>query len=118
MATESFYALPGFASLSAVMTGTGRAMPANDASQVNWFVTYTVAPSAGTLIIEWALTETYAGKWQELDSISLASLSAGSVGSGSYPSPVGFVRARFSVDSDQAITAYLNKLINTAFGAH
>lgn len=99
------------ASLNAVTTGTGRAIAVNDCRQVTWWTTYSVAPTVGTLIIEHAPSIDYAGTWNQLDSIDCANLSAGTEGAGTYPGTVSFLRGRFSVDADQAVTVYINGML-------
>ncbi len=101
------------ASLSAVTTGTGKAVAVNDCRQVEWFVTYVSgsAPTTGTVLIEHALTVDYAGVWNQLDSIDCSALSAGTAGFGTFPGPIGFMRARITDNTDQAITAYINGLL-------
>ena len=103
---------PGFASLSAATTGTGKVFAVNSCKQGTWFTTYTSgsAPTTGTIIIEHAVDATYAGTWNQLDSVDCSLLSAGSSGFGTFPGVIAFIRARFSVDSDQAVTVYFNGL--------
>ncbi len=112
MSTESKFTPPGFESLTGAMTGTGRVVALGDCRQVSWKVIYTgTAPTAGTLLIEQAPSPTYSGTWNQLDSIALTNLSAGTVGFGTRAGQVDFMRARFTVDSNQPVTAYLNGLL-------
>lgn len=101
------------ASLSAVTTGTGKAIPVNDCRQVTWMVTYSGTTSGGAIVIEHAPTIDYAGTWQLLDTITAANLSAGSEGSGTYPGLLSFVRARITsnITGGGSITAYINGLL-------
>lgn len=103
---------PGFASLSAVTTGTGNSLAVNNCKQVSWFVTHSGTTSGGTVVIEHAPTADYAGTWQELDTISAADLSAGLVGSGTFPGELNFARGRVSsnITGGGTITVYLNGL--------
>ncbi len=101
------------ATINNTTTGTGRALPVNDCRQAEWFTVYTSgsAPTTGTIIIEHAPSADYAGTWNQLDSIDCSLLSAGTAGYGTYPGPIAFLRGRFSVDTDQAVTVYLNGLL-------
>lgn len=99
------------ASLLSATTGTGKAVAVNDCRQGEWFTAYVVAPSTGMIIIEHAPSYDYAGTWNQLALIDCSLLSAGTDGYGTYPAPFGFIRARFSVDSDQALTVYINGLL-------
>ena len=99
--------------ISAAITGTGTAIPVGDCRQVSWETTYTAgsAPTTGTIIIEHAPTPNYAGVWNQLDSIDCSQLSAGTAGFGTYPGPVEFIRARFTVNADQNVTVLINGLL-------
>ncbi len=107
-------ALPGFASLSGVTTGTGRPLSVNDMFRFGWIVTYTAgsAPTSGTVIIECAPTPDYAGTWFILQTITLANVVTGAEGVGQRDNgAVGFVRARIGTNADQAISVFLNGLV-------
>ena len=79
---------------TAIQTGTIK--PMNHCRQVGWFTEYTGTPSDGTIIIEWSEQSGYAGTWNQLAEIDCANLVAGTDGAGTYPGPIGFVRARIS----------------------
>lgn len=101
----------GNRSLSAATTGTGAAISFHDCRQVSWSTTYPgTAPTTGTVLIEQSPDASFAGTWNQLASIDCSQLSAGTDGYGTYPGQTGFVRARFTVDADQAITVELNGL--------
>lgn len=113
MAATAKFVPPGEASLSNATSGTGKAIALNDCRQVSWKVTYTSgsAPTAGTVVIEQYTDPSFAGTWNQLDSISCANLSAGTEGFGTYPGEVDFVRARITSNPDQAINVFLNGLL-------
>lgn len=103
----------GNRSLSAATTGTGSVVPFHDCRQVSWQTTYAgTAPTTCTIIIEQAPSASYAGTWNQLASIDCSALVLGTDGFGTYPGEIGFVRARFSVDSDQPVSVDLNGLLN------
>lgn len=103
---------PGFASLDGVITGTGKPFAANSCKQVTWFTTYTAGdePTQGTVIIEHAVSADYAGVWNQIGSITLTDVVAGTGGFGTYPGVIAFIRARVTSDSDEAISVYFNGL--------
>lgn len=100
-------------SLNAATTGTGRAISFHDCRQVTWQTIYVAGaePTTGTVIIEQAPSADYAGTWNELAEIILTAVVTGDDGFNTYPGQTGFVRARFSVDSDQAVSVILNGLL-------
>jgi hypothetical protein len=103
----------GNRSLDAATTGTGSAISFHDCRQVTWSTTYPgTAPTTGTIVIEQAPSASYAGTWNMLASIDCSLLATGADGFGTYPGQTGFVRARFTVDSDQPVTVELNGLLN------
>ena len=92
-------------------SGTGTAISFHDCRQVSWSTTYPgTAPTTGTVLIEQSPDASFAGTWNQLASIDCSQLSAGTDGYGTYPGQTGFVRARFTVDADNAITVELNGL--------
>lgn len=103
----------GNRSLNAATTGTGLAISFHDCRQLTWSTTYAgSAPTTGTILIEQAPSASYAGTWNLLDSIDCSLLATGAAGFGTYPGQTGFVRARFTVDSDQPVSVDLNGLLN------
>ncbi len=110
MYPEAKFPTPGFASISVATTGTGRVAAVNDCRQVSWKVTYpSTVPSQGTVVIEHATSNDYAGVWFLLDTVTLADLDAGDgTGFGTFAGEIDFVRARITSDPDQPITVYIN----------
>jgi len=102
-------------SLNALTTGTGAAIAMQDCRQVTWTVKGDGTVSGGTVKIECADTQDYAGTWYELDSLDLSSpVLTDSQYQGSYPGGVGgFFRARVSsnVTGGGTITASFNGLL-------
>lgn len=101
-------------SINNATTGTGTAISFHDCRQVSWSTIYTAgsAPTTGTILIEQAPSADYAGTWNQLSSITCSQLSAGTSGFGGSAGQVGFVRARFTVNADQAVSVILNGLKN------
>ena len=109
---------PGVAdavSLSAVTTGTGKAIPMQDCRHTFWTIEGTGAISAGTVIIETADRQDYAGVWHALDTKTASELSDAvgksyvnnTVGAGS-----GFIRARIGTTiSGGTVTVRINGLL-------
>lgn len=100
-------------SLEDATTGTGRALAFNDCRQVNWIIVSEGTISAGTVVIESAHAQDYAGVWNELDSLDATTLDGGKAYGNTYPMPPGgFVRARISsnITGGGSISARLNGL--------
>lgn len=100
-------------SLDAATSGTGTAIAFNDCRQVNWYTTTSGTISGGTIIIEHSPDASYAGTWTQLDSIAATDADTGAGGYGTYPGPIGFLRARISsnITGGGTVTVYLNGLL-------
>lgn len=103
---------PGFASLSAVTTGTGEPLALNSCKQGSWTTVTDGTVSGGTIVIEQASTRDYAGTWYVLDTIDAANAAAGTEGYGTYPGVIGFLRPRITSDitGGGTVSVYLNGL--------
>ena len=102
---------PEGASLNAVTTGTGRAIPMQECRQIIWTVKGNGTVTGGTVIIETSDTVDYTGTWYELDSITPTSNASVA---GTYPAASsGFVRARISsnITGGGTVTVQINGLI-------
>lgn len=108
----AFLTPPGFASLSAATTGTGEPMAVNSCKQGTWATEASGTVSGGTIVIEQAVTRSYAGTWNLLDTIDAANAAAGTEGFGTYPGVIGFMRARITsnITGGGSVTVYLNGL--------
>lgn len=99
---------------TAIRTGNGRAFAMNDCRQVTGFITYDSAdpPTMGAVVLEHAPSATYTGAWGNLGTFDLAGIVAGTVDpAATYPGDVGFVRFRFTSDSDKDIQGYVNGIL-------
>jgi len=99
------------ASLSAVTTGTGRAIPMQECRQIIWTVISSGTVSGGTVVVETADTQDYSGTWHELDSLTPSSNASYT---NTYPAAAaGFVRARISsnITGGGNVTVRINGLI-------
>ena len=83
-------------SLSAATTGTGLVKATSACRQVSWFTEYSGTITSGTILVEYAHTQDYAGTWSLLATIDAANLSLGTDGSGTYPGLVPFTRTRIA----------------------
>lgn len=103
-------AQPEAASLTAVTTGTGRAIPMQDCRYTVWTVEGSGTITGGTVLIETADTMDYAGTWHALDTVSAA---AGAYNKGIDAAGAGFIRARVSsnVTGGGNITVRINGLL-------
>lgn len=101
-------------SLSAATTGTGTAIPFHNCRQVAWSVEGAGTISGGTVVIESAPTATYAGTWNELDSVTASSLTGGAVYNATTPGPLQWVRGRISsnITGGGTVTVRLNGLLS------
>lgn len=101
-------------SIDEAITGTGTAISFHDCRQVSWSTIYTAGnePTQGTIVIEQAPSADYAGVWNTLATITLTDVVLGTDGYGTYPGQTGFVRARFTADSDEDVSVILNGLLN------
>ena len=102
---------PEGASLNAVTTGTGRAIPMQECRQIIWTVEGNGTVSGGTVVIETSDRMDYTGTWHELDSVTPSSNAAYQ---NTYPAAAsGFVRARVSsnITGGGTVTVRINGLI-------
>lgn len=108
----AFLTPPGFASLSAATTGTGKSFAANSCKQATWTTVCDGTVSGGTILIEQASSTDYAGTWYLLDTITAANASSGTEGYGTFPGVVAFIRARISSDitGGGSVSVYFNGL--------
>lgn len=101
-------------SLDEVTTGTGSPKAFNDSRQINWLVEGSGTISGGVVKIESAHDQSYAGLWNELDSVDASTLSGGALYGNTFPMPPGgFVRARISsnITGGGNVTVRLNGLL-------
>lgn len=101
-------------SLDEATTGTGLPKAFNDSRQVNWLVEGSGTIDGGTVVIESAHDQNYAGTWNELDSVDASTLTGGKLYGNTYPMPPGgFVRARIgtNITGGGNITVRLNGLL-------
>ena len=101
-------------SLSAATTGTGAVKATNACRQVEWFTEYSGTVSGGTIVVEYAHSQDYAGTWSLLATIDAANLSAGTDGSGTYPGELPFVRTRITsaITGGGTVTTRINGLLH------
>lgn len=102
------------ASLSAATTGTGRPISMQECRQTFWTIEGTGTISGGTVVVETADRQDYAGTWHALDTVTASNLT----GDKSYVNSTvgaasGFLRARISTDiaGGGTITVRINGLI-------
>jgi len=101
-------------SLSGATTGTGSVKAFNDCRQVNWMVRGEGTIDGGTVVIESAHAQDYAGTWNQLDEIDATTLTGGALSGNTYPMPPGgFLRGRISsnITGGGSISVYLNGLL-------
>ncbi len=93
MASNEIFSSPQ-ASLSAVTTGTGTAIPINRALKSVIYVKWSSGCSAGTIVIEVADLPTYTGTWRTFSTVPWVAASTTDVVN--ITEPVGAVRARIT----------------------
>ena len=83
-------------SLNAVTTGTGTAVDVGNGNYVTFYVSGAGTITSGTIILEEADTQTYAGTWSQLATISASTLSGGVAQAFHFTGALAWVRARIS----------------------
>lgn len=80
---------------------------------MQWTTTTSGTISGGTIVIEHSPVADYAGTWNQLDSFSATDADTGAAGYGSFPGPIGFMRARITsnITGGGSVTVRLNGLL-------
>lgn len=104
-----------YVSFSNATNTTGASIGTNDSKQIGYYVEFSSGVNAGEVVIETAVTGSYAGLWHELDRVAFGDMaSVPSVYFGTYPgAPMLFVRARITTPvTGGTVNAYFTKMPN------
>lgn len=101
--------------INQIAAAVGVAIPFNDCRSLAWFTKTTGTVTGGSIIIEWAPEQDYAGAWRQLAVINVANVILGTDGAGRVDGPIGFVRARIPAAGDitggGSVTVVFNGLL-------
>lgn len=105
---------PQAQTLTTATTGTGRAIPMQECRHTFWTIEGAGTISGGTVVVETADRQDYAGTWHALDTVTASNLTGDkSYVNNTVGAASGFLRARISTDiaGGGTITVRINGLI-------